>query len=58
MLYIRLILVAVVLTIISWLVFKLIRKPINIGWVFLFWVLAIFVSTALLYGLSVWFASS
>jgi len=58
MFYIRLLLVAAVLSIISWFVLKLVRKPKHIGLIFLFWVLVIVVSMALLYTLSVWFAGT
>jgi len=58
MMFIRLWLVAMVLTFVSWLLLKLIRKSVNIGLIFLFWVLAIFGSMGLLYVVSVWFASS
>lgn len=58
MMFIRLWLVAMVLTVVSWLLLKLIRKSVHIGLIFLFWVLAIFGSMGLLYVASVWFASS
>lgn len=58
MLYIRLLLIAVVLTLISWVVLKLIRKPLNIGLVFIFWVVTILTSMAILYGASVWLAGN
>jgi hypothetical protein len=58
MMMIRLMLVAMVLTAISWFLLKLIRKPVHIGLVFLFWVFAIFGSMGLLYATSVWFAST
>ena len=57
MLYIRLILISLVLTVISWVVLKLIRKPMHIGLVFLFWVVAVVGTTALLYVISVWMAT-
>lgn len=50
---IRLWLVVIVLTVISWLVLKLVQKSIHLGWLFLFWVVAVFGTTLLLYGLSV-----
>lgn len=56
--FLRLWVVVLVLTLISWLLLKLIRKPMHIGLVFLFWVAVIFVSTFLLYAISVWFVSS
>lgn len=58
MFFIRLWIVAIVLTLISWFLLKLIRKPMHIGLVFLFWVAVIFVSTGLLYAVSVWFVSN
>lgn len=58
MVFIRLWIIAMVLTVISWFVLKLIRKTVHIGWIFLFWLLALFGSTGLLYVISVWFASS
>lgn len=58
MMFIRLWLVAMVLTVVSWLLLKLIRKSVHIGLIFLFWILAIFGSMGLLYVVSVWFASS
>lgn len=56
MLMIRLWLVVVVLTVVSWVVLKLIRKPWHIGWVLLFWVVVIFGSMLLIYGTSIWLA--
>lgn len=56
MLYVRLLLIALVLTLLTWVVLKLIRKPIHIGLVFVFWVVTILTSMALLYGVSVWLA--
>lgn len=50
---IRLWLVVIVLTVISWVILKLAQKSIHLGWVFLFWTVAIFGTTLLLYGLSV-----
>lgn len=58
MLYIRLILIALVLTAVSWVVLKLIRKPVHIGLVFIFWVVVLIASMALLYVTSVLLASS
>ncbi|WP_198525677.1 hypothetical protein [Thiomicrorhabdus sp. Kp2] len=58
MVLIRLWLIALVLTVISWFLLKLIRKPIHIGWVFLFWVAAIFGTMGLIYAGSVWLASN
>ena len=58
MLYIRLIVIAVILTAISWFVLKLIRKPIHIGLIFIFWVAVILTSMLILYGTSVWLAGS
>ncbi|WP_158660991.1 hypothetical protein [Thiomicrorhabdus sp. Milos-T2] len=57
MMYIRLLLVALVLTVISWLILNAIRKPVNIGFVFLFWVATILASMAFLYLISVWFVT-
>lgn len=50
---VRLWLVVAVLSVISWLVLKVIRKPYHFAWVLLFWTVAIFGSAGLLYGLSV-----
>ncbi len=58
MLYIRLILIALILTAVSWVVLKLIRKPVHIGLVFIFWVAVLIASMALLYVTSVLLASS
>ena len=58
MVFLRLWAVAIILTLISWFLLKLIRKPMHIGLVFLFWVAVIFVSTVGLYAISVWFVSS
>lgn len=58
MMFIRLGLIAIVLTVVSWLLLKLARKSVHIGLIFLFWVLTIFGSMGLLYAVSVWFASS
>jgi len=58
MMFIRLMLVSMVLTIISWVVLKLVRKSVHIGLVFLFWVFTIFGSMGLLYVISVWFVSN
>ena len=55
---IRLWLLVLIMTGISWIILKLIRKPMHIGLIFLFWVIAILGSTALLYMVSVWFVSS
>jgi hypothetical protein len=51
---IRLSLAILVLSGLSWLVLKLISKPVHIGLVLLFWIFVVFGSAALLYGLSVW----
>lgn len=51
---IRMILLILVLSGISWLVLRLISKPIHIGLVVLFWVAVVFGSAGLLYGFSVW----
>ncbi len=56
MLFVRLWLIILVLTAVSWVVLKLIRKPMHIGWIFLFWVVVLFGLAALLYGGSVWLA--
>ncbi|MDX1352919.1 MAG: hypothetical protein R3254_07900 [Thiomicrorhabdus sp.] len=58
MVILRLWLVVLVLTVISWFVLKLVRKSVHIGWVFLFWIAVIFGSMALIYAGSVWFASN
>lgn len=58
MLYVRLLLLAAILTLISWVVLKLIRKPIHIGLVFIFWIAAIVVTMTSLYVISVLLASS
>lgn len=50
---IRLWLIIAVLTVVSWFILRTIRKPINLLWVLLFWVVAIFGSLGLIYGLSV-----
>ncbi len=56
MFMIRLWLIVLVMTLISWGVLKLIRKPLHIGWVFLFWTVVFFGSAFLLYGVSIWLA--
>ncbi len=56
MLFVRLWVVILVLTAVSWVVLKLIRKPLHIGWIFLFWAVTLFGLMALLYGGSVWWA--
>ncbi|WP_237261201.1 hypothetical protein [Thiomicrorhabdus immobilis] len=58
MMYIRLLLVALALSVLTWLVLKAIRKPVNIGLLFLFWIATIFGSMGLLYLISVWFVSN
>ncbi|MEA3406171.1 MAG: hypothetical protein U9R28_10610 [Pseudomonadota bacterium] len=57
MLLFRLWIIVVVMTAISWLVLKVVSRPKHIGLVFLFWVVAIWGSTLLLYGISVWFTT-
>lgn len=56
MVIIRLWLIVALLTVISWFILKLIRKPVHIGWVLLFWVAVIFGSMGLIYVGSVWLA--
>ncbi len=58
MLFVKLWVVVLLLTAVSWVVLKLIRKPLNIGWIFLFWVVTLFGLAALLYGGSVWLAGA
>ncbi len=58
MLYIRLLLVILVLTLFSWVVLKLVRKPMHIGLVFLFWTVAVISCMALLFGISVLMAEA
>jgi hypothetical protein len=52
MLNIRLWLIVLVLTVVSRLLLGLLGKHINIGWIFLFWVVAILGTTGLLYLIS------
>mgnify|MGYP006273038109 CR=1 FL=1 len=40
------------LTLGSWYLLKWARKPISLGWVFLFWVATVLAAAAVLYGLS------
>ncbi|MDG4811867.1 hypothetical protein P8629_02505 [Hydrogenovibrio sp. 3SP14C1] len=47
-----------ILTVLSWLGLKAVRKPMHIGWVFLFWVVTILGGTAFFYMISVWFVSN
>jgi len=56
MLFIRLWVVILVLTAVSWVVLRLIRKPLHIGWIFLFWIVILFGLMALFYGGSIWLA--
>jgi len=56
-LFIRLWVIVIILTGISWLVLKVINRPKHVGLVFLFWVVAVWGTTLLLYGVSVWFSS-
>ena len=58
MLYIRLLLVILVLTLFSWVVLKLVRKPMHIGLVFLFWTVTVITCMALLFGISVLIAEA
>ncbi|WP_168188939.1 hypothetical protein [Thiomicrorhabdus sediminis] len=58
MMLIRLFVISLVLTLISWFVLKLVRKSVHIGLVFLFWIATIFGSMGLLYLISVWFVSN
>lgn len=57
MLNIRLWLIVLVLTIVSRLILGLLGKRINIGWIFLFWVVAILGATGVLYLISMWFTA-
>lgn len=50
----RLWLLVFIMTAISWAILKLIRQPMNLGLNFLFWIVAVFGSSAILYGVSVW----
>ncbi|WP_172959676.1 hypothetical protein [Thiomicrorhabdus aquaedulcis] len=50
----KMVLLILVLTVASWLVLKLISKPMHIGLVLLFWIAVVFGSAGLLYGFSVW----
>lgn len=43
-------------TVVSWYGLKLVNNPKPLGWVFLFWVAAVGVTTALLYFVSVYLA--
>lgn len=58
MMILRMWLLIIVVTVVSWLVLKLIGKPKHIGWVFLFWIVTILGGTAFFYMISVWFVSS
>lgn len=58
MVIVRMWLLVLVATVVSWVILKLLKKPIHIGWLFLLWVLVLFGGTALFYGVSVWFVSS
>lgn len=56
MIIIRLWVLVIVLTAITWLVLKLAQKPQHIGLIFLFWVAVVLASTGVLYGFSVFLA--
>lgn len=58
MMILRMWLLIIIVTVISWLVLKVIGKPKHIGWVFLFWIVTILGGTAFFYMISVWFVSS
>jgi len=45
------------MTVISWAILKVVNKPKHFGLVFLFWVVAIWGTTILLYGISVMFST-
>lgn len=55
---IRLWLVVAVLTVLSWLILKVVRKPINFFWVLLFWLAAIWGTMGGIYLLSVLLAQN
>lgn len=52
----RLWFIVIGLTLLSWLVLKAIRKPVNLFLVFLFWIIAIWGTMGLVYVLSVFLA--
>lgn len=52
----RLWIIVFALSVVSWLVLKLIGKPFNIFLVLLFWIVAIFGIMGLIYGISVFLA--
>lgn len=54
MLMIRFGILVLVLTVVSWLVLKVLRRPAHFGLVFLFWVLVVMVVVTGFYGISVW----
>lgn len=58
MMVIKVWLFIMILTVLSWLGLKIIKKPLHIGWVFLFWVVTILGGTAFFYMISVWFVSN
>lgn len=55
---IRLWIVVFALTLASWLVLKVIRKPVNLFLVFGFWIIAIWGTMGLIYGISVLLAQN
>ncbi|MBD3611450.1 MAG: hypothetical protein HUJ13_03360 [Hydrogenovibrio crunogenus] len=58
MMIIKVWLFIMILTVLSWLGLKIVRKPLHIGWVFLFWVVTVLGGTAFFYMISVWFVSN
>lgn len=58
MLYIRLLIVILILSLLSWVVLKLVRKPMHFGLVFIFWTAAVLATMFLLYGMSVFMAGA
>lgn len=54
---IRLWLLVLVLSLVSWFWLKLTDKPKHFGWVLLFWIAAVFGTMALFYGISLWFVT-
>jgi len=57
MLNIRLWMIVLVLTLVSKVILNFVGRKVHIGWIFLFWVVAILGSTGFLYMISVWFTS-
>lgn len=57
MMIVRLGILVLIISIVTWLAMKYLNRPMNFGLVFLFWIAVFLVTGALFFGLSTWVAN-